>query len=323
MTATTVVEIFIEESAVRVELEIGVPDLLAFQNLLPEEIRSRIGLEPIPLPQRLDSFFGEDLVIRADSRPPLPARVTAMEARRRVPRDELTGEPLPAEEDAGEPVIFAVLEYTFSGQPKTLTFQPPTAGGEFPSATIGFITYHLGLPVMDFRYLGAEAFLDLDWDDPWYSKFRNRNLWRQYDSPMNVFLYVEPYEVRVEVITRPKDIQAWTDLGIEGLASLPVEIQEQVKADVVDFLTERLNLTIDGAPVVPIFDRVNFLNRSLRTSTVISPPRELDASAATLGVIWVQPRSGYPSEASVTWELFPEWTRRSRTASSPRRSRSS
>lgn len=29
------------------------------------------------------------------------------------------------------------------------------------------------LPVMDFRYLGGQETLDLDWDDAWYSKFRN------------------------------------------------------------------------------------------------------------------------------------------------------
>jgi len=304
MTATTVVEIFVEESVVRVEMEIGVSDLLAFQNLLPDEIRTRMGLEPVPLGERLVAFVEKDLVIRADGGPPLPGRVTHMEARRRVKRDELTGEPVAAAEGDGESVIFAILEYPFTGHPETLTFHPPTAGGDFPSATIGFITYHLGLPVMDFRYLGADSTLDLEWADPWYSKFRNRNLWRQYDSPMNAFLYVEPYEVRVEIITQPKDIQQWVDLGIEDRKTIPVEIQDELKSQVVKFLEGHINLMIDGEKITPQFDRVNFLNRTLRTSTVISPPRELDASAATLGVIWVQPRKEYPKEASITWDLF-------------------
>ena len=134
--------------------------------------------------------------------------------------NEITGEPLPAAEGEGEPVVFVVLSYAFRGQPDTLTFHPPTAGGEFPTANIGFITYHLGLPSMDFRYLGAESTIDLDWNDPWFSKFRNRNLWRQYDSPLNVFLYVEPYEVRVEIIARPRDVQKWTDVGVAGLHRL-------------------------------------------------------------------------------------------------------
>ncbi len=306
MTASTVVEIFIEESDIRVELEIGVPDLLAFENLLPDEMRAQMGLEARPLEQRLDDFFRRDFVIRADGGPPLPGRVTDIKTRRRLPRDEITGEPIPAAEGEGEPVIFTTLSYAVSGHPKTLTFHPPTAGGEYPAATIGFITYHLGLPVMDYRYLGAESTIDLDWDDPWFSKFRNRNMWRQYDSPLSVFLYVEPFEVRVEVVARPRDVQKWVDVGIDGLATIPVALQEDVKRRVADFFAENLDLTIDGRPVQPVLDRVNFLERSLRTSTVISPPRDLDAAAATLGVIFLQPMTDYPEQAQVVWKLFPE-----------------
>jgi hypothetical protein len=157
---------------------------------------------------------------------------------------------------------------------------------------------------MDFRYLGGEEVLDLDWQDPWFSKFRNRNLWRQYDAPMNVFLYVEPYEVRVEIIARPVDVQNWVDLGLDSRGTIPVDIQEEIKQRVADFFAGQLELTVGGEPVQPELDRVNFLARTLRTSTVISPPRELDAASATLGVIFLQPTSGYPDEAAVTWRLF-------------------
>jgi len=306
MTATTVVEIFIEEEQIRVELEAGVPDLRAFNSIFPDEFRVRMGLESEPDEVRYRRFSSEEFVIRADGGAPLAGKPISFETRRRVPRDEITGEPLPVAEGEGEPVVFVVFSYELAGRPDTLTFRPPTAGGGYPSATIGFITYHKGLPVMDYRYLGGEEILDLDWDDPWFSKFRNRNLWRQYDSPLNVFLYVEPYEVRVEIIARPRDVQAWTDVGVEGLKIISVEIQEDIKQRVSEFFGENLDLTIDGEPVTPVLDRVNFLNRTLRTSTVISPPRELDASSATLGVIFLLPRTGYPQEAAVTWELFPD-----------------
>jgi hypothetical protein len=306
MTATTVVEIFIEEDGIRVELEAGVPDLRAFNGIYPDKFRALMGLESEPEAARHARFFSEEFAIRADGGGPLPGRVVSFETRRRVRRDEITGEPLPAEENEGQPVVFAVFRYDFEGRPETLTFRPPTAGGEFPAATIGFMTYHLGLPAMDFRYLGVEETIDLDWNDPWFSKFRNRNLWRQYDSPLNVFLYVEPFEVRVEVIVRPRDLQAWTDLGIGALTTIPVEIQEEVKESAAAFLADNLDLEIDGEPTSPGLDRINFLNRTLRTSTVISPPRELDAASATLGVIFLEPRTGYPGEAAVTWGLFPD-----------------
>ena len=49
MTATTVIEIFIEEDEVRVELEASVPDLLAFSSIFPDEFRVRMGLESEPV----------------------------------------------------------------------------------------------------------------------------------------------------------------------------------------------------------------------------------------------------------------------------------
>jgi len=306
MTATTVMEIFVEEDEVRVEFEASVPDLVAFDSIFPDRFRVRMGQQSEPEEVLIERFFTEEFVIRADGGAPLRGRLVSFETRRRVPRDEITGEPLPVAEGVGTPVVFVVFSCPLDGRPETLSFSPPTTEGGVPAATIGFVTYHQGLPVMDFRYLGSEETLDLDWGDPWFSKFRNRNLWRQYDSPVNVFLYVEPYEVRVEIIARPADIHAWTDLGIEGLGSFPVEIQDEIMERVGEFFGEHLDLTIDGEPVNPVLDRINFLNRTLRTSTVITPPRELDASSATLGVIFVQPRTGYPQEAAVTWTLFPD-----------------
>jgi hypothetical protein len=306
MTANTVAEIFIEEDEVRVEIETGVPDLVAFADIFPDEFRVRMGLESeSDAAGRHRRFFNEGLVIRADGGRPLPGRVVSFETRRRLPRDEITGDPLPAGEGEGRPVVFVVLSYPLKDRPDTLGISPPVVDGT-NAASIGFMTYHLGLPVMDFRYLGVEEIVDLDWNDPWYSKFRNRNLWRQYDAPINVFLYVEPFEVRVEVVLRPRDVQEWTDVGIGDLDTIPVAIQDDVKRAVAAYLAENLDLTVDGEPVAPQLDRVNFLNRTLRTSTVINPPRDLDASAATLGVIFVEPRSGYPQEAAVTWDLFPD-----------------
>jgi hypothetical protein len=46
------------------------------------------------------------------------------------------------------------------------------------------------------------------------------------------------------------------------------------------------------------------LNRTLRTSTVIDPPRDLDLISATLGAIFVHPTTGYPEKVDLTWTLF-------------------
>ena len=137
------------------------------------------------------------------------------------------------------------------------------------AADLGFITYHRELPVNDFRYLGTEETLRLDWEDPWFSKFDNRNLWRQYDAPVSAFLYVEHYEVRKEIVLRPKDLEKWVDLGLDGKEVITVEEQPEIKRKVVEFLESKNPVTIDGVPAEGILDRVHFIYRNLRTIGVI------------------------------------------------------
>ena len=306
MTATTIAEIFVEDDRIRLELEIGVADLAAFPSLLPDALYERLGHEPEPLEQRLPRFFREEFVIRLDGGAPLPGIIEEMKARPRIQRDEVTGEPLPVvDEETAEAVVFARAVYPLKRRPRTLSVGLPRAG-RGASASIGFVLYHRSLPVNDFRYLGREETARLDWDDPWFSKFDNRNLWRQYDVPVSAFLYVEPYEVRKEVVLRPLDLQPWVDLGLDGESVITVEEQPEIKRRVVEFLAQRNPVTIDGQPAEGRLDRVHFIYRNLRTSGVINPPRDLDAVSATLGVIFYYPVDGLPQQVDMEWELFNE-----------------
>ncbi len=302
MSATTIAEFFIEDNRVVVALEIGLADLRAFRNLLPDEVYERMGYAPAPLPQRLRTFISENLVILNRDGHALAARVVAIGPGERVRRDKVSGEPLPAGEAEPETVINARLEYLFDGQPDSLTF-----GGRWDdvTASLGFVVYHLKVPVNDFRYLSRSQVLDLDWNDPWYSSFRTRNLRRTYFSPMSGFIYVEPYEVRKEIVVRPKDLQSWIDLGLSGRQTIPVDMQDELKRTAAEFLREHQAVVIDGERIAPELALINFLDRSLKTSRVIDPPEELDINSAILGVIFVYPTvEPLPERVTMTWDLF-------------------
>ena len=300
MKASTIAEFFIGEEGVRVELEMGLGDLQAFGNMLPDELYERLGHEPRPLRERLAEFFARDMVVALPGGEPVGGRVTGFELRERIVRDEVTGEGVPSE---GEPesVIFAVLEYPLETPPEGLILSGPGASQQ---ASVGFVAYHMGLPVNDFRYLGSGYQLDLDWQDPWYSRFRTRNLRRTYDAPMSGFIYIEPYEVRKEIIVRPRDLQTWVDLGLEGKETIPAAMQPEITRRVADFLRGHQRVLIDGREIEPELARSNFLRRTLRNSTVVDPPEDLDAISATMGVIFVYPTQGLPDEVTMEWDLF-------------------
>jgi hypothetical protein len=305
MTASTVIEAFLDESLLRVEIEMGIADVPAFVNLLPQELYDELGFAPASAAERQSRFLTEDLVFRADGEP-LIGRLAGAGLRTRIVRDEITGEPLTAGEDDAERVIFFVLEYPIHGRPASISIKVPDREAPGAAATIGFVFYHMGVAANDFRYLATGSTIDLDWDDPWHSRFRSRQLRRAYDAPLNLFLYVEPFEVRVEIIIRPLDAQRWVDLGLDGRDTITPQMYGSIQGRVGDMLAEHLNLTIDGQTVSPVLDRINFLRRTLRSSTVIDPPEQLSVFLAQLGVIFVVPRESLPQQAQLTWDLFSE-----------------
>ncbi|MFC1688068.1 hypothetical protein ACFL07_00225 [Pseudomonadota bacterium] len=301
MFANTIVEYYVEEDHVRLELEIGEGDIASFRNLLPDEIYQQLNFGEEPLAERLKLFAERDLAVLADGEI-LPGFVRQIGPGTRPLRDEVTGEELPTAEEDAVLVIRATMIFPFQGQPETLTLMAPGATGQ---ANVGFVLYHLGVAVNDFRYLASGFTVTLDWEDPWYSRFNVRGLLRQYSAPMTGFIYVEPFEVRKEIILRPKDLQQWVDLGLEGRDTITVDQQEEIKRRVVEFLKPHFPVSIDGERVEGTVDRVNFLRRTLRSSTVVDG-QEIDLNPATLGVIYVFPTTDLPQTVEMTWDLFTE-----------------
>jgi hypothetical protein len=301
MLASTIAEIYVEESGVRVELEIGLDNVGVFRNLFPDTIYDSMGFSPRPYSNRLADFFTNDLVIAGDG-VILLGQLRKIGQSTRVVRDKVTGQELPVIEGEAETVVSAELFYPFaSGRPDSLELRPPL---RFGVASIGFVVYHNTVAVNDFRYLAPGMVLDLDWTDPWYTAFRSRAMRRSYFAPMSGFLYIEPFEVRKEIIVRPKDIQRWVDIGLEGSDVIKADQRGLILEKIANFLMEKQPVTINGKSVTAVLDRVNFLTRTLKSSMVVEPGIDINIDSAVVGVIFVYPTSGLPDNATMTWDMF-------------------
>ena len=82
-----------------------------------------------------------------------------------VRRDDITGEPLPRRANR-RPSSTPPSCWPLAASPRRLEFLGLPAG-----ASVGFVVYHEGIAVNDFRYMAASQALNLDWNDPWYSAF--------------------------------------------------------------------------------------------------------------------------------------------------------
>ena len=288
-TAANIAEIVVNDTGVDVALEVYPPDL--------------------------DRFLGPDgigLTVIADGTA-LEPRVQLQEERQRKDRyspyagmiDPRTRREVPGP-PADKRVVYVELSYPFHGPPAELELVPPMNAAGVASATIGFLLYHTTVPVVDFRYLSRPETLTLDWRDPWFTTFENRNLVRHHRWPQMTFLYVEPREVRHESLVRVRDLMAWTEDSPDVQRRLSEREQERLKANAGEFFLDRNPVTIDGARARRSGYRAEFLSISPSGLRTVDPGVEIDAAAALIGVSESYRVKALPQSAAVEWQLFDE-----------------
>ena len=310
-TSANIAELYVHDDHVKLIVEIYVGNLETFEQLIPDDWVKDTAVERPTLEERLNQFSTETFQVLTDKGERLPAELLIVEPRLRKDRrspfagmiNPYTRQRVP-EPPADKRVLYAEIVYPFSTRPTVLTFVPPQDEEGRATVTIGFIAYHKSVPVIDFRYLGAAATLNLDWTDPWYSKFDNPNLKRHHKSALMSFLYVEPYEVRHEILTRVKDMQAWMDLGLRGEDYVEVDELEPLKRRIGEFLLGKNTVRVDGQLLKPTLDRSNYVKVGLNGIQLLEKPQRLEISTAIIGVIIAYLTDGMPQQVTVDWELF-------------------
>lgn len=310
-TSPNIAEISVLEDRVRLALEIYVDDIKKMPELVPEDWEFENPAALPPISERMEKFSREKFQVVVNGTTNLTADLLLSEPRLRKDRaspfagmvNPTTGQRSP-ESPADKRVLYVELEYPFDGKPETLTFIPAQDDGGRSVLPTGFILYHQAVPVIDFRYLTDTVTLELDWDDPWYSKFRNPHLKRHHRWPMMSYLYIDPREVRHEAIVRLRDLSDWIELDLKPGVLISPGQQAQIQDTADRFFAKSNPVEIDGTSVQAASVRSEYLELSLTGVQVIEDSRYLDPSTAVLGVILSYPTTHLPGEVSVAWELF-------------------
>ena len=316
-TSRNIAEIYVLDDRVKLVLEVYVGDIETFNDLVPDAWIKDSKVKRPDIEARIENFANQVFRIETADGEPLPAKVELIEPRMRVDRkspfagmiNPYTRQRVP-DAPADKRVLYAEVNYPFDGKPSELTFIPPLDEEGRAKVTVGFIAYHKSVPIIDFRYLGAPARVELDWTDPWYSKFDNPNLKRHHKSALMTFLYVEPYEVRHEILVRVKDMQNWMDLGLRGDSYIEIDELEGLKQRIGEFLLTKNPVLIDGKAVKPILDRTNYVKVSLSGIQLVEIPERMEISTAIVGVIITYLTEGLPQQVTADWELFTEQIQR-------------
>jgi hypothetical protein len=310
-TSPNIVEIYVLDDHVKLVLEIYIGDLDVFEDLVPDDLLKEVAADRPDTETRLRHFAEQNFRFVTESGEKLNAYLQLAEPRVRKDRQSpfagminpVTRQRVPAA-PADKRVLYVEIIYPYTSKPQALTIIPPLDQGGRARASIGFIVYHKSVPVIDFRYLGAPAHLQLDWEDPWYTKFDNPNLKRHHKSALMSFLYVEPHEVRHEVLTRVRDLENWLDLGLRGNEYIEVDELEPLKKRIGDFFAGRNVVKVDGEAVKPIVDRISYVEVGVKGIQLVENPQRTEISTAIVGVILTYLTDSLPQQVTVDWDLF-------------------
>ncbi len=311
-SAPNIAEIYINDDHVKIELEIFVNDIVTFDRLIPDSFFEGSDIKRPALAERMRLFSNEDFQIIDDKGRKLQGELKLVEPRIRKERPSLyagkinpyTGQRIPGPPE-DKRVLYAELVYPFKQKPASLTIIPPLDEKfKMSKVAIGFITYHDRVSINDFRYLSEPSTVTLDWDDPWYSEFDRKALKRWQRGGVMSFLYIEPYEVRHEILARVKDLEAWIDLGLRGNEFIEADENEQLKKRVGEFFLQRDKVLIDGKQLRPILDRTTFVKYTMTRTFFIEQPEQLPINTALVGVIITYLTEGIPQKVTSEWDLW-------------------
>ncbi|MHA3980625.1 hypothetical protein ACW9UR_23410 [Halovulum sp. GXIMD14794] len=279
-------------------------------SVLEDRVRVVLEIEPSDYPRfvadgdgSLAARTGQTLQVMADGAA-LEPRTVAVDLRPRKER-RTANSALPARPRSAE-VIRAELEFPFEGRPDAITFAPPLGPDGRPLAAIGVMAEHMDVPVTDYRYLSQVETMRLDWDDPWFTAFDNRNLTRHHKSPLMSFVTVEPREVRHEVIFRLRDLEQWIDLGLGDATELNAAAMADIEAQAAEFFSSRNPLAIDGRKALPAAARVAQIRVGAEGLSILEDPVRTDRATALLGIVLSYPQPRLARDVSLRWDLFPE-----------------
>lgn len=157
----------------------------------------------------------------------------------------------------------------------------------------------------------------LDWEAGWeqaaddLEAARERLRQRREDalgitsySRVYSYVYITDTEIRHEILIPLLTLDTWLPLEREDSAVMTVEEQERAAAAVEDFLQRHNHVEINGSPVAPTLERLDFFGPEFRDFARAAPRREVSVYNARAGIILSFPTPETPRELRFEWDYF-------------------
>jgi len=302
-TAPNIAEIDIDGDKLRINLEISAVDAGVFWPKIPPaeniyELATMIaGRQDIAFklytnkteikPNRLSVRIGE----RKPRKSPFAGKID--------PRTGIRMPDLPADKI----ILLTIVEYPIKGV-NHLKILPPLDNDDVAAATIGFTSRHGKTPVSGFHYLSQPESLNIDWKDPWNTHFESQKINRHNRYPLRSFLYVEPRQIRHEILLRPRDLLTWTKQSFNAWQPLTTKKRNFLRRITLDYLKNKNPTTIDNETSLPISTEIVFLRANNIGYTEIAEDESIEVGSLIIGYREKFHVNELPQSVNIDWKIF-------------------
>lgn len=312
--SVTEAHVFVSRGSARVRIRLFAEDLHLFQGLEPN---AQDVIPPEELRRGLEQhrqFLLDKVVLRDAKGEAFAGQVTDLQA------FEIPEEGIPIDDLMLHTATYE-LEFPFAEPPEFLTVQQDISDENFIIPSEMKLTLHQAGTDLTFtdslkpgaaqtlrfdwsQQLLAEDASDEDWDD-WFEKQREATLGITSYSSVYSFIYIEPAEVRHEVLIPLASLKTILPMQHADPAFIEVEEQDGVRELIRNWLTDVNPTTINGQPVKPEFTRIDFYGLDLKDFARQAEQRRVSLANGRIGIILTyRPEADYVQNVSLTWNRF-------------------
>ena len=313
--STAVADIYPDH--LQVELRILVEDLVLYHQLKADGEQT-VSREDLMTASELHrSFLKQYFRVFLKDGEPLPGEITEVDLSE-IPE---TGVRLDQVMEVG---VYYYFHLPMEQQPDYLTFTQQFGGSDAPVPS-----------VMDLILLQKGARLDfpvqigprsphsiaLDWENPprndrtywkerreWMKQRREALLGVTSYSATYAYLYLEPREIRFEILVPLLTLETWLPLQREEADYLSVAEQDAMEKALPGFLQEVCHTHIDGMEITAQLDRLDFFTLDIRDFAKKQERKKVGVANARVGMILSFPTKGNFQSVSLEWSFFNEVT---------------
>jgi len=288
-------------------------DLILFQGLEPDD-KDRI--RPDDLKRGLEqhkAFLLEKFSVRDVDGNLVKGQITDMKP------FEIPVDGIPSTEMMQHTATYEI-EYPFAAPPEFLTIQQDISDANFIVPGEMSLNVHqagTGLNYTERLMPGGSTTLRFDWEqtlsedaseeewDSWFEKQREATLGITSYSSVYSFIYIEPAEVRHEMLIPLATLATIVPIQHQDPAFVEVHEQAAIGDSVRKWLTNENPLLINGVRVLPEFSRIDFYSLNLSDFATQAAAQKVSLASGRVGIIMTyRSPTDVVQDVSLSWNQF-------------------